>query len=464
MKKVIGILRVSTDQQDVERQRRDVAAAAHIHNLEIVRAVELQDVSGTKVLTNADVRKVLTDLARPDIAGVVISAVDRLIRPGRLGDLQIFDAFQRTKKVIFTPGQIIDINTQAGFLTSGIMGVIAGLERQMILARTSAGKEISRQRGGNPSGSVVLPRGVGYSKSTGWTYTEPDSSRIRQAYDLLFERRSWHDIAQRIGGGFTYNGVKTSLKNPIWMGVRRYTIGRETPLELRVIDQPLISPERWQAAQEIILEKRTRWTKTKRPPHVLLSGLIRCACGKPCYVRIKGQRGYYFCSTGFPGRGPRCGARTVQQAAADREVIDYVATRLIDAGYLRSLLARFQSAAPARDENAEKFARQRENLEAERQRLLRLTLKGMCKEEDFAREAKRIEAEMKDLDRLAPAPVPVAFDAAGLIVGISHSFARFAKQPFEEQRDLLRMVFREIVLQDGANHRHHAEWWVSRQC
>src|ERR1700741_5089045 len=126
------------------------------------------------MLTNAAVLRVLADLDRPDIAGVVVSAIDRLIRPGQLGDLAIFDAFQRSKKKIWTPGQEIDINTQAGFLTSGIMGVIAGFERQMILARTSAGKEISRQRGGNPNGSAVLPRGVAYSKATGWTYVDPD--------------------------------------------------------------------------------------------------------------------------------------------------------------------------------------------------------------------------------------------------------------------------------------------------
>jgi DNA invertase Pin-like site-specific DNA recombinase len=451
LRKTIAILRVSTDQQDTARQKRDAAAAARIHHLEIVRTVELKDVSGTKVLSHAEVRKVLADLSRADIAGVVVSAIDRLIRPGQLGDLQIFDAFQRTKKLIFTPGQVIDLNTQAGFLTSGIMGVIAGFERQMILARTAAGKEISRQRGGNPSGSAVLPRGVSYSKTSGWSYSEPDASRINRAYDLLFERRSWKDIAARIGGGFTYNGVKTSLKNPIWMGIRRYTIGRETPLELRVIDKPLISPERWQAAQQIILEKRTRWTKTKRPPYVLLSGLVTCACGKPCYVRMNNsQRSYYFCSTGFPGRGPKCGARSVQQKAADQEVIHYVTTELTDAAYLRSLLARFQSAQPAGDENADKFRVEREKLEAGRQRLLRLTLKGTVSEEEFAREAKRIDAEMKDLDRLRPAPVPAAFDAAGFIVAISRAFARFRKLPFHEQRDLLRMVFREIVLEDGA--------------
>ena len=70
-------------------------------------------------------------------------------------------------------------------------------------------------------------------------------------------------------------------------------------------------------------------------------------------------------------------------------------------------------------------------------------------DDDFARESKRIEAELRDLDRLAPAPVPAAFDPAEVTLRIIDAFAQFASQPIGEQRDLLRMVFREIVLGDG---------------
>jgi DNA invertase Pin-like site-specific DNA recombinase len=445
-------LRVSSDGQDLERQRRDVATAARVHNLEITRTLELPDLSGTKMLTNPEVRRVLADLSRSDIAGVVVSAIDRLVRPGELGDLGIFDAFQHTKKLIWTPGQEIDLTTHTGFLTSGIMGVIAGFERQMILARTSAGREICRQRGGNPCGSVVLPRGVSYSKSAGWAYEEPYASHVRKAYDLLFERRSWHDIADRIGGTFTHNGIRESLMNPIWKGVRRYTKNREEPLELKVLDPPLISPERWEAAQKIILEKRTRWAKTKRPPRFLLSGLMRCACGKPVYVRCGSRtqpRSYYYCASGFPGQGPRCSARSVQQPAADRMVEQIVSTQLLDAAFLKKLLAKFQTGQPARNQNVEALIHERGKLEVERQRLLRMTLKGACTEEDFARESKRIEAEMRGLDLLAAPSMPAALDPAQLVVRITRAFARFAKQPFGEKHNLLRTAFREIVLENG---------------
>ena len=65
--------------------------------------------------------------------------------------------------------------------------------------------------------------------SAKWSYDDVDSERMRKAYDLLFARRSWQDIAERIGGGFTANGVRYSSKNPIWMGVRRFTAGGARP-------------------------------------------------------------------------------------------------------------------------------------------------------------------------------------------------------------------------------------------
>ncbi len=113
------------------------------------------------------------------------------------------------------------------------------------------------------------------------------------------------------------------------------------------------------------------------------------------------------------------------------------------------VLGKFRSSQPTRDDNAEMLSRQRETLEAERQRLLRLTLQGVCTEEDFARESRRIDTEMRGLDLLAPAPLPVALDVGKLVVRITRAFAASAGNPSAERRDLLRAALREIVLEDG---------------
>jgi hypothetical protein len=122
----------------------------------------------------------------------------------------------------------------------------------------------------------------------------------------------------------------------------------------------------------------------------------------------------------------------------------------LDPALLRAMLDGYQSGQPARAQDAHKLARERVKLEAERQRLLRLTLKGTVTETDFERESKRIEAEMYSLDVLQPAPAADTFDPAKLVLTITRTFARFAKQPFIEQRDVLRVVFKEIIVDNGA--------------
>ena len=361
LKRVIEVLRISTDAQDLQRQRDDLERNRAAHGLTVARVVELTGLSGRRVLGNAEMQLVLRDLKDPGIAGISISALDRLFRMERYSDYSILDPFKDTGKMIWSTKEgALDLRTDAGLIISLMSGAQGALEWRELRRRTVGGKEVLRMRGGCPNGGHALPRGVSFEaikdakgRSIGakWFYTEPDVSRVRQAYDLLFERRSWPDIAARIGGGYTDTGVKSSLQNTLWKGIRRYKAGRETPLEIQVIDAPLLTPERWQQAQEIILEKRTRWAKTKREPHVLLSGLLRCGrCGAAVYARASAAHGYYYCSSGHPSRTASCGARSVQQDSADREVERLASVELLDASFLKSVFGRFQFAQPARDQ------------------------------------------------------------------------------------------------------------------
>jgi DNA invertase Pin-like site-specific DNA recombinase len=458
---VIEVLRASTDAQDLRRQAVDLERNRAAYGLTVARTVELEGVSGRKVLSNADMRRVLADLSDPAIDGISISALDRLFRMERYSDYSILDPFKDTGKMIWSAKEgALDLRTDAGLIISLMSGAQGALEWRELRRRTAGGKELLRQAGGCPNGRRALPRGVGFEaikdskgRSIGakWFYEEPDAARIRRAYDLLFQGLSWRSIAREVGGGFTYNGVRHSLRNPIWMGIRRYSEGRETPLEVKVIEKPLITPARWEQAQAIILGRRDRWSKSKRPPRFLLSSLLTCACGKPIYLRCGSnkQRHYYYCSTGFPGHGPKCSHKPVQQEQADRLMEEIVETRLLDAAFLRKLLAKLPSRQHARDRQAGKLDGQREKLEAERQRLLRMTLKATISEADYTRESKRIEAEMRDLDRLVPAPAPAAAHVGKIIARLTSAFSRFAKQPFQEKRDLLKAAFKEITLSNG---------------
>src|SRR5688572_25572583 len=81
-RQVLGVLRVSTNEQDLQRQRTDLKLAERIHGLRTERVLELDGVSGTTMNSNREVQRVLDSLERTDIHGVIVSSLDRLIRPG----------------------------------------------------------------------------------------------------------------------------------------------------------------------------------------------------------------------------------------------------------------------------------------------------------------------------------------------------------------------------------------------
>jgi hypothetical protein len=58
------------------------------------------------VLANAEVQRALRDLQRPDIAGGLVSSLDRLFRPDEFSDFGILDFFRRPKKLIFSAKKV----------------------------------------------------------------------------------------------------------------------------------------------------------------------------------------------------------------------------------------------------------------------------------------------------------------------------------------------------------------------
>lgn len=52
MKQALGLIRVSTDSQDTQRQRTDLKRLEKMYGIHIVHTLELVGVSGTTMLTN----------------------------------------------------------------------------------------------------------------------------------------------------------------------------------------------------------------------------------------------------------------------------------------------------------------------------------------------------------------------------------------------------------------------------
>ena len=143
-KRVALYLRVSTAEQTVENQQRELEAVAARHGWNVVAVIADAGISGTK---GRDKRpgydQLCRGIARRDFDQVAAWSVDRLGRS--LQELVAFLGELHAKGVdLYLHQQGIDTSTPAGKAMFQMMGVFAEFERAMIAERVKAG--VARKR------------------------------------------------------------------------------------------------------------------------------------------------------------------------------------------------------------------------------------------------------------------------------------------------------------------------------
>jgi DNA invertase Pin-like site-specific DNA recombinase len=167
---LIAFLRVSTDAQDVARQRTDIEKLKKkFPTIRILRIVELIGVSGTDTLKNEHVQKILAELKKEEVDGIAISALDRLFRPGkRWAQWAILDYFADENKSIWSQREgFIDPNTEEGYEKCLAAGGRAGAEWRILKQRTHDGKVEKAMEGFLPHGNARYGYNIIGRKHTG---------------------------------------------------------------------------------------------------------------------------------------------------------------------------------------------------------------------------------------------------------------------------------------------------------
>jgi hypothetical protein len=96
---VLELERVSTNKQDLKRQKYDLAANRKEYGLNAVQTFSIKE-SGEKVLSTKEMDQIVAAL--PRVAGISVSAVDRIARPQGFTDLGFFQIFVDLKKTIWS--------------------------------------------------------------------------------------------------------------------------------------------------------------------------------------------------------------------------------------------------------------------------------------------------------------------------------------------------------------------------
>ncbi len=147
MKRVAVYARVSTDEQTVQNQQRELQAVADRHGWNIVATFTDEGISGAKGRDKRPGYDLLCRrVTRKEFDLVAAWSVDRLGRS--LQDLVALLAELHAKGVdLYLHQQGLDTSTPAGKAMFQMMGVFAEFERAMIVERVKSGIARARSQG-----------------------------------------------------------------------------------------------------------------------------------------------------------------------------------------------------------------------------------------------------------------------------------------------------------------------------
>jgi len=123
------------DRGGIPAQREINRRTAKNFNLEIVRTIDIVDVSGAQVLASPKMQELLRLIESPNIDVVVAKEFSRLIRPDKFTDLALLEVFIDTKTMLFLPDGPVDLSSKNGRFMGTIQAAFAGLERNIYIKK-----------------------------------------------------------------------------------------------------------------------------------------------------------------------------------------------------------------------------------------------------------------------------------------------------------------------------------------
>jgi site-specific DNA recombinase len=411
-KKRVGIwIRVSTeDQARGERPAHHEARAkmyADSRGWTVVTTYDLSGVSGKSVIEHPEAKRMMADVRRGEITGLIFSKLARLARNTR-ELLDFAEYFRETGADLISLHEMIDTSTPAGRLFYTMIAAMATWEREEIAERVSASVVI-RAKLGKPLGGAAP---FGYRWVDRKLVPDPKEAPVLRLLFELFAEHGRKKTAARIlnergfrtrsGAKFGDTTVTRLLSDPTSKGQHRLNYAKSLGDRMRwklkpesewsyVTVEAVVPPELWGRVNARIAEDKSRRKPPARRSTTLFAGHIFCHCGAKMYVPSNTPK--YVCFT--------CRNKI---PVVDVEQVFHAQLRefLVSAEDISRHLEAADDALREKAELLSALEKERAKLESEDEKLYRLYIEGEIGADAYGRRHRPIEERLLQIGDETP--------------------------------------------------------------
>src|SRR5580704_19370444 len=195
--KSVGIwIRVSTEDQaqgdSPEHHEERARAYAKSKGWDVKEVYDLAGQSGKAVFNHPECKRMMKDIERGHVTGLVFSKLARLSRNRR--ELEDFaDFFNKHHADLISLSEAIDTSTPGGRMFFHLLGVFAQWEREEVTERVNASVLTRAKLGKSINGSAPY----GYEWKDRKLVVKPEEASVRKkAYELFLQNRRKGNVAR----------------------------------------------------------------------------------------------------------------------------------------------------------------------------------------------------------------------------------------------------------------------------